>query len=667
MVRGGTTFPQSIGLASAFQPELAERMARVIRAQLLAIGGRQALAPVLDLARDPRWGRVEETYGEDPTLAAHYGVAYVHGLQGEDLTQGVMATGKHFIGHSGSQGGLNCAPVRLGWHELHDVYMAPFQAAIQEAGLACIMNAYPELDDEVIAASPRVLTRLLREELGFEGLVVSDYEAIPMIHTYHRAAADLAAAAAMALLAGIEVELPTSLCYGEPLRAALESGAVGLDAVDRAVRRHLQKKFELGLFDQPYVDEMKAVEVFSSPDPRSLVLDIARRSMVLLKNDDVLPFGRSIRSLAVIGPNAHQGRNLLGDYSYAAQCELFADRADLRAEEAASAESPRVMTVLEAIRAHVSAGTQVEYAPGCDNLAPDTRGIAEAVRLAESAKAVVLVLGDRSGFLPSCTCGEFRDSAPLRLPGVQAELAHAVLDTGRPVAVVLITGRPYAIPDLASRAGAILQAWLPGEEGARAIGETLFGAVNPAGRLPITFPRSVGQVPITYNHKPSGMRSSRYVNYVDESVEPLYPFGHGLSYTHFSYENLSVAPQTATLGDTVDIGLDVANTGGRSGEEVVQLYTRDEYASLPRPVKELRGYVRIPLAPGERKRVVFHLPVNQLAYYDEALALVLEPGRFEVLVGGSSADIRLRGEFEVVGQGKMPVARRVFECPVDVT
>ncbi len=668
LVLGGTMFPQPIGVASTFQPELAEEMARAIRRQLLAIGARQALAPVLDLARDPRWGRVEETYGEDPTLAAHFGIAYVRGLQGEDLRQGVMATGKHFVGHSASQGGLNCGPVHLGWYELHDLYLTPFHAAIQEANLASIMNAYPELDGEVVAASRHLLTHLLRERLGFDGLVVSDYDAISMIHSYHFVAPNMSAAAVLALQAGIEVELPTSTAYGDPLRAALEAGALDMEIVDQAVRRHLQKKFELGLFDNPYVDEKRAAEVFDTPQDRALAREIARRSLVLLKNDGLLPLSRSLRSLAVIGPNAHQWRNLLGDYSYVAHYELVAHLIGTTPESEAEfrEKGVHVVSVLEGIRALASPETRILYAPGCDNLDPDTQGIAEAVRLAEESDAVVLVLGDRSGLKPDCTCGETRDSASLRLPGAQHELARAILDTGKPVVVVLVTGRPYAITDLASRANAILQAWLPGEEGGTAIAEALFGDFNPGGRLPIAFPRSVGQVPIFYNHKPSGGRSNWYRDYVDESVEPLYPFGHGLSYTTFAYENLTISPTQATAGETVEIAVDVINTGSRQGEEVVQLYTRDEFASLPRPVKELKGYIRLALEPGERKQVTFHLPVNQLAFYDSNLQLVLEPGTIQVMVGSSSTAIHLQGSFEIVGSSNKTVERRVFTCPVTV-
>ncbi len=660
MVRQGAIFPQPIGLASAFQPDLIAEMTEAIRRQLRAVGLHHGLAPVLDLARDPRWGRLEETFGEDPILVARCGVAYVRGLQGDNLRDGVMATGKHFIGHSASQGGLNCAPALLGRHELFEAYLLPFQAAIQAAGLASIMNAYPELDGEVVAASRRLLTELLRETLGFDGLVVSDYEAIMMIHTYHFAADSLRRAAVLAIRAGIDIELPAPCCYGDLLRQALEAGEVDMATIDQAVGRNLQKKFELGLFERPYVEAERAAATFADPRPRALARRLARQSLVLLKNDGLLPLPRNLRTLAVIGPNAHDARNLLGDYTYPAHLE------DQFPAETAE-ELTRIPTVLDGIRALAAPDTRVLYARGCDNLDPSTDGFAEAVRAAEQADAVVLVLGDRSGLTTRCTSGETRDSASLHLPGAQEALAEAILAAGKPVALVLVTGRPYVLTGLAPRVQAILQAWLPGEEGGPAIAEALFGEVNPGGKLPVTFPRSAGQVPIFYNHKPSASRSNWHGDYLDESVRPLYPFGHGLSYTHFSYSDLSISPARVTQGERVDISLEVRNSGERAGDEVVQLYVRDEYASLPRPVKELKGFARLTLAPGERRRVTFHLPADTLAFYDADLRLVLEPGRVQVMVGSSSEDIRLTGAFEVVGAGPMQIGRRVWDCPVSVT
>jgi len=583
-----------------------------------------------------------------------------------------MATGKHFVGHSLSQGGLNCAPVHMGMRDVYDVYLAPFQAAIRDAAIATIMNAYPELDGEVVAASRRILTDLLRGELGFDGLVVADYEAIIMIHNYQYAAADESTAACLALEAGIDVELPSIVCYGDPLKAALEAGDISLETIDLSVRRHLQKKFELGLFENPYVDEGRVLEVFETPENRALAREIARQSAVLLKNDGMLPLKKTLGTLAVIGPNADDGRNQLGDYSYAAMKELFVfqspeDSSFVEIDTAALARHDvRITTILEGINAIVSPETQVLYAKGCDNLGDDTSQFDKAVKIAQQADAVVLVLGDRAGLTPSCTTGETRDSADLRLPGMQEELAKVVIATGKPVAVVLVNGRPFAMPWLSDNADAILEAWLPGEEGGAAVADILFGDANPGGKLPITFPRSVGQVPIFYNYKPSAMRSNWYVDYVAEKVTPLYPFGHGLSYTAFDYGDLFISREQATRGESVDVSLKVTNTGSVAGDEVVQFYIRDEFASAPRPMKELKGYARVTLQPGESKAVTFHLPVDQLAFYDNNMNLVLEPGRIFVMLGSSSDDIRLNGEFEITGKGTMPVKERVFVCPVEI-
>ncbi len=671
VILGGSMYPQMIGLASSFKPELAARMTQDIRKQLRAIGAHQGLAPVLDVARDPRWGRVEETFGEDPTLVSHFGTAYIQGLQGDDLKDGVMATGKHFIGHSLSQGGLNCGPVHMGMRDVFDVYLAPFQAAIRDAHIASIMNAYPELDGELVASSRRILTDLLRGKLGFDGVVVSDYEAVIMIHNYHHVAPDLGTAGKLAIEAGIDVEAPTTVCYGEPLKQALEAGEVNLETIDTALRRHLQKKVELGLFENPYIDEGRVLEVYETPQNRALAREIAGQSLVLLKNDGILPLKKDICTLAVIGPNADHERAQLSGYSYATMLELQSfmppeNSSFVQRDEAALAQhSVRVTTVLQGIQALLTPQTRLVYARGCANMDADTSGFAEAVQAAQQADAVILVLGDRSGLTPNCTTGETRDSMTLALPGVQQQLAEAVLAAGKPTAVVLVNGRPLAIPWLAEHANAILEAWIPGEEGGPAVADALFGVLNPGGKLPITFPRGVGQVPIYYNYKPSGQRSNWYVNYVEGPVTPLYPFGHGLSYTSFSYSDLSIDAAQAVSGGVVEISCRVTNSGPVAGDEVVQLYTCDEYASLPRPVKELRGYARLGLNPGESKTITFHLPVDQLAFYDLDLNLALEPGKFLVMLGSSSEDIRLRGEFVLGGQ-KCLVKERVFVCPVDI-
>jgi beta-glucosidase len=671
---GGTIFPQMIGMASTWNPELLQRVTGEIRRQLTAVGARQGLAPGLDIAVDPRWGRTEETFGEDPLLVSQFGMAYVRGLQGETIRDGLMATGKHFIAHSLPAGGLNCAPVQLGPRTLHDVNLMPFQAAVSEAGIRSIMNAYVELDGEVVAGSKKIMTDLLRGELGFAGLVVSDYDAITMLKTYHGVSADERAAAVQALRAGINLELPTRICYGEPLRAALDAGEVSIGEIDAAVRLVLQSKFELGLFEKPYVDEGAVAASFETAEQRALAREAAAQSLVLLKNDGALPL-RSGGTIAVIGPNADAPRNLAGDYSYLSDVEMmlhapvpalqFLKDVD---ENYLKENSVKIPSILEGIRAKAGAKTRILHAWGSPVVGDDRRGMEEAAAAARKADVIVLVLGDKSGMTWECTSGEFRDRTELGLPGLQEELVRTVVAAagGKPVIAVLVNGRPLAVPWLQEHVSAILEAWIPGEEGAAAVADALFGAVNPGGKLPVTVPRSVGQVPICYNHKPSGRRSYFYEYYMDSPNTPLYPFGHGLSYTTFEYSGLSIAAAEAKSGESVEIRLAVANTGKIDGDEVVQLYVCDELASVPRPVLELKGFRRIALKAGESRTVVFRLPVDLLGFYDENLDLVVEPGKIQVMAGGSSQDIRLRGSFDIVGPRKTKIPKRLFSCPVAV-
>jgi beta-glucosidase len=394
--------------------------------------------------------------------------------------------------------------------------------------------------------------------------------------------------------------------------------------------------------------------------------------MILLKNDGTLPLAKP-RTIAVIGPNADVSRNLIGDYTYLSMSELLVlhpipglGNGEIPNPEEIRAYSVRIPTILEAIRGKAGAGTQVTYAPGCGVADPDRSGFEKAVRLASQADVAILVLGDKSGLVPDCTCGETRDRAELGLPGVQEDLAKAVVATGKPVVVVLVNGRPLSIPWLAENASAILEAWLPGEEGGAAVAAVLFGAVNPGGKLPVSIARSSGQLPLAYNHTPSGSHSNWYGDYLDLSVTPLYPFGHGLSYTTFDYSDLRISPEKAVTGSGVDISLSVKNTGKLSGDEVVQLYVCDEFAAVPRPVVELKGFHRVALRPGERRKLTFHLPVNLLAFYDPDRNLIVEAGAVQIMLGSSSADIRLRGALEIVGHSPTKIAERIFECPVTV-
>jgi beta-glucosidase len=675
LANGAVSFPQIIGLASTWMPELVEAMTRMIRQQMRVVGVHHGLAPVLDIARDPRWGRTEETFGEDPYLTTVMGIAYIRGLQGEDWGDGVMATGKHFVGYSASEGGLNWAPAHITPRELREVYLAPFEAAVRAARLASIMPAYHEIDGEPCSSSRRLMTEILRNEWGFDGLVVSDYMAIDQLRACHRLARDKAHAARLALEAGMDLELPSVDAYGSALVEAIHMGDIPLEWVDRSVRRVLRLKFAFGLFERPYVDPDAVPAVFAAPSQRVLAREIARKSIVLLKNDgDLLPLSKTIATIAVIGPNADSARNLLGDYSYPAHIETLITLRQLGFSEHPLPESIRLVetdasmiSVVEAIRRAVSPETRVYYARGCDINSNSTDGFDEAIAAARKADVAVVVVGDKSGLTPECTSGEFRDSAHLTLPGVQQDLVEAILATGTPVVLVLVTGRPYAIPHLVEASPAVIEAWLPGVEGAAALAEVLFGDVNPGGKLPITFPRHVGQVPLFYAHRPSGARSFFYGPYMDESNEPLFPFGFGLSYTRFAFEHLVVTPDKAPTDGEVQVSVEVINTGTRAGDEVVQVYTRTEGASVTRPVKELRGFQRVHLAPGERKRVTFMVPVELFAWYDAAMQQVVEPVAIQVMVGNSSAHLPLRATLTLTGDRRVIAQRRAWVGRVTVT
>jgi beta-glucosidase len=661
MARGSTVYPQAIGVASTFEPELNAAMADGIRIQMRTAGAQQGLSPVLDIVRDPRWGRTEETYGEDPYLVARMGTAFVEGLQGPDLAAGVIATAKHFVGYGGSEGGMNWAPAHVGDRELREVFLHPFEAAVH-AGLASVMNGYHELDGVPCAASEQLLEGILRGSWGFDGTVVADYFSVDQLLSYHGLARTKAEAAAMALGAGIDVELPSSDCFAEPLLAAVESGEAEPAALDDAVRRVLRLKFALGLFERPYVDADEALAAVDTDAHRSLAATIARKSLVLLRNDGVLPLGPAPGTIAVIGPNADEVRNLFGDYSYPAHIESLAEMGGAESpfdvpvpadHDLQLAEVPG-LSVLEALRE--TYGDAVRYARGCAVNDGDRSGFAEAVELAAASDVVVLVVGDKAGLTQSCTSGEGRDRASLALPGVQEDLAHAVLATGTPVVTVLVVGRPCGSEELHERSAAVLLAWLPGQEGGPAVAETLAGTNNPGGKLPISFPRSVGQLPVYYGHKVSGGRSHWHGEYVDGPTSPLYPFGHGLSYTTFALVDPIVPRPTTGRGDSITVSVSVANTGPRSGEEVIQVYVRDLHASVTRPVLELKSFVRVALAAGAAKSVRFDIPVAQLGFYDAGLRYVVEAGEIEIFVGTSSADLVAAGTVTVEGGGPVDKA-----------
>ncbi len=654
IAREATIFPQIIGLASAWEPELVERMTEAIRNQMLAVGVRQGLSPVLDVARDPRWGRMEETFGEDPYLIARMGVAYVRGLQGGDIKNGVIATVKHFAGYGKPEAGLNHAPSDIPPRMLREVYLYPFEKAVREGGVLSVMNAYQEIDGLPCAASEELLTTILRNEWGFDGVVVADYYAVLMLNTFHRVASGRVEAARLALAAGIDMELPEHDCYTDALTAEADAGRFPIDIIDRAVARVLKMKFRLGLFEKPYIENPDVKKVFDTVDNRSLALEAARKSIVLLKNgNNLLPLDKGAGTIAVIGPHADSARNQLGDYTYPGHIGITAMTADslgcrLPAEDIQPDTVPvRVVTLLEGIKARVEGGAKALYAAGCHVSDGSEDGFAEAVGIAMQADTVILAVGGKSGLMPDCTCGEMRDSAGLRLPGAQEQLIKAVYETGKPVVLVIMDGRPLVLGWMADKIPAIVMAWKPGEEGGNAVADVLFGDYNPGGKLPVTFPRSAGQVPIYYGIRPSGGKSQFWGDYTDLPVTPLYEFGYGLSYTTFELSNLRITPERIRADGTVSIKADVKNTGSRPGDEVVQLYINDVVSSLTRPALQLKGFRRLSLQPGQAANVEFELPVKELAYYDINMQLAVEPGVFRVMVGTSSKNLALTGQFEV--------------------
>jgi beta-glucosidase len=755
LARGGSVFPQAIGLAATWNPDLVERVARAIGREARTRGIRQVLSPVVNIARDVRWGRTEETYGEDPFLTSAMGVAFCRGVEG----QGVITTPKHYAANVGD-GGRDSQAVHFSERLLREVYFPAFKACVQSGGANSVMAAYNSLNGIPCSADPWLLTDVLKNEWGFQGFVVSDYGSVNGVWSKHATAATKKEAAVQALEAGLDMELPGVDVYGKPLLEALQEGLVSEAVLDRAVARILSAKFRLGLFDKPYVDPAEAARVNDSPEHRALALEAARQSIVLLKNDNgLLPLPKNLKTIAVLGPCADDVR--LGGYSgfgvklvsvlegiknrasagtkvvYAKGCELetsslpvipeanfapaggpdgahglkaeyfnnpllegapalvrvdpainfdwamgppapginpdrFSVRWTGRLIPSASHEYLLAATTDDGVRVYLdgalvldkwierSATTdyvpvrleagraydlRVEYyensgyslaALGWDVKPEADAMLQEALTAVQGAQAAVIVVGIIEG--------EGRDRARLSLPGKQEALIKAVADTGVPVVVVLNGGSAVTMESWGPVVPAILEQWYGGEEGGNALADVLFGLVNPAGRLPITFPQFEGQTPLYHNPRPTG----RGTDYVDMSGRPLYPFGYGLSYTEFEYQNLRVTPSAVALDGRVAVSVEVKNAGDRAGEEVVQLYLRDTVSSVSRPIQELRGLQRISLEPGEVKTVGFILGTEALSFLDKSLKSVVEPGTFEVMIGGSSADIRAKAFFEVV-------------------
>lgn len=672
--RNATSFPQAIGLASSWDPQLIEQVYTIAAQEMRAIGTHQALAPVLDVARDPRWGRIEETLGEDPYLVSELGVASVKGFQGAGDGIGkdrVIATLKHLAGHGEPTGGLNTAPAPIGERSLRENFLPPFEAAVKVAHARSVMASYNEIDGIPSHSNVDLLQNILRGEWGFNGVVVSDYFAIAELIDRHHLAADKSEAATLAMTAGVDVETPDGDAY-KNLIQLVNNKKISMQQIDQAVARVLHEKFALGLFDNPYT-QVTDVDAFVGNDQHvAVALQAAEKSIVLLKNEkNILPLDKSkLKSVALIGP--HVDETLIGGYSDVPK---------------------KTVSILQGLQEYLGSGVTIHHEKGTlltiekwashpDSAAAnsrskqrwhtdevilatkvDTKGMLEkAVAAAKKSDVAIVVVGDNEATSREAwSDNHLGDRTSLELLGEQQELVDAVLATGKPTVVLLIGGRPLAISKLAQTAPAILQGWYLGQETGHAVARVLFGDVNPGGKLPVSVARSVGHLPVYYNHKPAAKRG-----YAFEKTDALYPFGFGLSYTRFSYSTLQWSKTQIGAGETLDISVTVTNIGARAGDEVVQLYTSDPVASVTQPVKQLRGFKRIRLAPQQSARVTFTLAANQLGFYDRAMNFVLEPGKINLLVGSSSADIRLQGELQVMGKPADISKAKVYLTPVKV-
>jgi beta-xylosidase len=652
---GATVYPAAIAWGATFDPDLVERMAAAIGADMAALGVHQGLSPVLDVVRDYRWGRVEETMGEDPYLVSMLGAGYVRGLQ----SAGVLATLKHFAGYSASRAARNHGPVSMGRRELLDVILPPFETAVA-AGAGSVMNSYSDVDGVPAGADSWLLTEVLRDGWGFDGTVVSDYWAVPFLATMHRVAADAGGAGALALAAGIDVELPDTIGYGEGLVERVRSGAVPAELVDRAARRVLRQKAELGLLDPDWTPQASVADPAVDLDPpanRALAREMAERSVVLLDPADRLPLlgpdRPPLRRVAVVGPCAADPRTFMGCYAFPNHVLPRHPGLGLGIE---------VPTAVDALRVELP-GVEVAYEQGCAVQGEDRSGFAAAVAAARDADLCVAYVGDLAGLFGRGTSGEGCDAEDLRLPGLQADLLAELAGTGSPLVVVVVSGRPYALGELAGRA-ALVQAFMPGEEGGAALAGVLSGRVQPGGKLPVQIPRRPGGQPSTYLQPPLGSPESVGISPLDPT--PLFPFGHGRSYTTFEVDDLRL--DAAEIGTDGEFGatVRVRNTGARAGDEVVQLYLRGVPARVVRPVRQLAGFARVRLEPGEARDVRFLVHADRTAFTDLDLARVVAPGELEVQVGSSAADLPCRGTVRITGPRRVVGHDRRLDTPVEL-
>ena len=702
-IQDTTSFPAGIGRGSGFDPELEERIAEIVSRQEAACGITHVLAPVLDISRDSRMGRQGESYGEDPALASAMGAAYTRGIQkGETAGRKTESVAKHFLAFHNSQGGIHGThsdtPTRL----LQEVYGKPFQAAIAQSGLKGIMPSYNSINGEPMSASYTLLKTFLRDEMGFEGLCVSDYGAISGVHHVQHVGESEAEAGLLCMEAGMDIELPGTTGYGEELKRKFESGEADMALLDRAVMRVLTAKFRMGLFEHPYAlegEELKAA--VCREEDREISLQSAKESLVLLKNNGILPLKRDQKKIALIGPHADCARKFFGGYTHLCMMEstyavansiagvsgaVQADTDKIKTIPGTNIQSdeteefdailhrqkPECRSLLEEMRGRMPEA-EIVYAYGYPIVGADESHFAEALQAVKEADVVILTLGGKHGTCSIASMGEGVDASNINLPPCQDAFIRKAAEFGKPLIGVHFDGRPISSNTADECLDAILEAWSPAETGAEAVVSVLFGEYNPGGKLPVSVAYHAGQIPIYYNH-PNGSawhqgESIGFVNYVDLPHTPRYCFGHGLSYTTFAYSDLKISKEEIDAQGNVRMEVTVRNTGEYEGDEVVQLYLIDRYASLTRPVKELAGFKRITLKPGEKKNVVFEVSASQMAFLDKDMRWKIEKGAIGVEIGSSSEDIRLTGEYIVKNDGWIEGRNRAFyaktQCIVD--
>ena len=650
---GATTFPTPLGLAATFNEETIEAVTNIIGRDMRSVGVHHGLSPVLDLVRDYRWGRVEETMGEDPYLSAVAGSAYVRGIE----KNGIVATLKHFAGHSSPRVARNHGPVSMGWREMYDFMLPPFELAIRESKVGSVMNSYTDVDGIPCASSIQLLSTVLHDQLGFDGVVVSDYWAISFLEHMHRVAANKSEAAVLALKAGIDVELPATRCYGHALVSAVNKGMIEEYYVDRSCRRVLLQKVRQGLLDEGW-DPAKDISAnpetinLDTAENRKVALTAARESVILLENKDgILPLRNKKLKIAIVGPCGDDGAAFLGCYSFANH---------VMAQHAGLGMGIEVPTLKSAL-AKLLPESEVTFVAGVPVKDFDTTGIAAAKQVVDSSDLAIYVVGDRAGLFGRGTSGEGNDVADLKLPGAQSEMLNICLDSKVPGIVVSVSGRPYALGDFIGRAKAVIQAFMPGEEGGTAIAEVISGAVSPSGRLPVEIPATIMGQPSTYLQPKYGT-AGLGMSPVDSI--PLYTFGHGLTYTTFAYENFSISSNQVKTDGEFTATVEVTNTGSTDGIEVVQLYFEDPVAEIARPVIQLLGFARVSLKSGQKKRVAFMVHTDRLAYMGADYSRIIDPGVITISVGSSRSQLHFTKDVELVGARREVAFDRILRTPV---